>query len=213
MRRRLLVVAAVGVVGVLLVLVFLPLALDEPVRRIMERNANSRLQGYTIHIGKLRLHPLNLSVELLDSVIVQNEHPDPPMARIPRFLATIHWRALLHRRLVADILFDRLQLHITLPQASQEVRDPTPVEQRGWQEALLAIYPLKVNVLRVREGEVVYVDQGPFRPLHLTRVDFAAENIRNVFSPERVYPSSLRLSAVVFASGHLRLQGHANFLA
>ncbi|MFB3819074.1 MAG: DUF748 domain-containing protein [Candidatus Methylomirabilales bacterium] len=213
MRRRILTLVAAAILLVVLVIVLLPTLLSEPLRRMMERNANSRLDGYTLQIGKLRIHPLSFSLDLLDTVIVQASRPDPPMARIPLFTATVHWRALLHRRLVADILFDGPQLHITLPQAREEARDRVGVHERGWQEALLEIYPLKVNLLRIRNGEVVYVDRGPFKPLELSRVNFRADNIRNVWSPDRVYPSELHLDAVVFGQGRLTVDGAANFLA
>lgn len=203
--------AALVSLGLLAVL--LPTLLNEPLRRVMERNANRRLHGYALAIGQLRFHPLTFSLDLLDTVIVQQAHPDPPMARIPRFSATVHWRALLHRRLVADVLFDRPQLHITVAQAAREARDPVRFPERGWQEALLEIYPLHVNLLRIRDGRVTYVDRGPFKPLDLTRVNFRADNIRNVWSPERVYPSDLHLDAVVFGTGRLAVEGAANFLA
>jgi hypothetical protein len=213
MRRRIVTLVAAAILLILLAIVLLPTLLNEPLRRMMERNANSRLEGYTLQIGKLRIHPLSFSLDLLDLVIVQASQPDPPMARIPVFTATVHWRALLHRRLVADVLFDRPQLHITLPQAREEVRDPVGVHERGWQEALLEIYPLKVNLLRIRNGEVVYVDRGPFKPLELSQVNFRADNIRNVWSPDHVYPSDLHLDAMVFGQGRLAVDGAANFLA
>jgi hypothetical protein len=87
------------------------------------------------------------------------------------------------------------------------------VQDRGWQEALESIYPLKINEFKVRDGTVTYVDEGPFPPLHVRQLNFRAGNIRNVWSPEHGYPSDLHLEGQVFDSGHLLLDGHANFLA
>jgi len=213
MRYRLLRLVLPAVLLILLAVALLPTLLSERVRRLMEQNANRRLEGYALQIGKLRMHPLSLSMDLLDTVVVQTAAPDPPMARIPRFTATVHWRALLHGRLVADVLFDRPQLHITLRQAAAESRDPVGVHERGWQEALLQIYPLQVNRLRVRDGALVYVDRGPFKPLELSAIHLHADNIRNVRSPDRVYPSPFRVEAAVFGEGRLSVEGAANFLA
>jgi hypothetical protein len=186
---------------------------DEPLRRTIERNVNMRLDGYTVHIRALHLSPLGFSLDLLDSTVTQDAHPDPPVASLPRLSAGVHWRALLHGRLVADFLLDRPTLHINLKQARTEVGSKTPISQRGWQDTLQEIYPLKVNVFTVRDADITYVDEGPFRPLHLSRVNFRAENIRNIRSPEHVYPSDVHLDGVVFDSGTLRLDGQANFLA
>ncbi len=187
--------------------------LDTILRTSIERNINAALKGYTVHIGAVSFHPIGFSLDLLDASAVQNEHPNPPVLQIPRLHASVHWRALLHRRLVADFLVDRPQIYLNLKQAKTEIQDPTPVGQRGWQEALEAIYPLKVNEFEVRDAAVTYVDEGPFRPLRLSHVNYRAENIRNIKSPEHVYPSAIHLEAVVFDSGKIEVDANADFLA
>ena len=72
---------------------------------------------------------------------------------------------------------------------------------------------LKINRLQVIDGDVTYVDQGPFKPLHVSRVNLNAENIRNIASQEHVYPSPIHLEAVVFDAGSVWLDGRADFLA
>ncbi len=186
---------------------------DERLRQTIERNVNRRLDGYTVHIRALHFQPLGFSLDLLDSTVTQDAHPDPPVASLPRLSAGVHWRALLHGRLVADFLLDRPTLHINLKQAKTEVRSQTPLSQRGWQDTLEEIYPLKVNVFTVRDADLTYVDEGPFKPLHLSRLNFQAENIRNVHSKEHAYPSEVHLKGSVFTSGSLAMDGHADFLA
>jgi len=203
------VAAALGV----LVVVFVRFFIDEPLRRTMERNVNRSLQGYSVRIHALKFHPLAFSLDLIDSTIVQNAHPDPPVAHLPKLHAGVHWRALLNGRPVADFLIDRPKLHINLKQASQEVEDKISMAERGWQDALQEIYPLKVNVFQVRDAEITYVDEGQFKPLHLSRVNFRAGNIRNIHSKENVYPSDVRLEGVVFGSGKVVVDGRADFLA
>lgn len=187
--------------------------LDTILRASIERNMNRQLKGYTVHIGAVNFHPIGLSLDLLDATVVQDKHPDPPIMRLPRLHASVHWEALLHRRLVADFLFERPKLYVNLTQATAEIRDKTPVQEEGWQEALESVYPLKINVVRVEDAEATYVDKGPFRPLQLTHVNLRAENIRNVKSPDHVYPSEIHFDGVVFGSGKIVLEGNANFLA
>src|ERR671936_252793 len=56
-----------------------------------------------------------------------------------------HWLAgalaLLLGALVAEFRFDHPKLHIDLRHAEKEAHDKTPVKERGWQEAALAVYP------------------------------------------------------------------------
>jgi uncharacterized protein DUF748 len=187
--------------------------LDEPLRQQTERRMNERLQGYHVTLRHLDFHVIGLSVDLEDLVVLQDAHPDPPVARIPRLSASVQWRALLHRAVVADFRFTRPVVYVNLEHFQQEAKDEVPVEKRGWQEALEAIYPFKINQLKVVEGQITYEDRGPAPPLELSHVNFVVRNIRNVASPEDTYPSTLHLEARVFDKGKLWLDGRADFMA
>lgn len=203
-----------GGVAAFAVLAFaLSFFIDEPLRRYMERSLNAELKGYTARVLALEFHPLGFSITLHDVTVIQDAHPKPPVAWFPQFDASVHWRALLRARLVADFLFQRPHLYINLAQLRAEKVDRVPLKDKGWQAALEAIYPLKVNRLRVEDGDLLYIDNDPKRPLYVHEVEFAAENIRNVRSADRVYPSEVHAAGIVFQSGKLRIDGHANFLA
>ena len=210
-RRWLVVGVAVGVV--LLIAYAIAFLIDEPLRRYTEAKMNRALKGYTVHIKKLDFHPVGFSLDLRDVLVVQDAHSEPPVARIPLLSASVHWRALIHGRLVGDFLIDHPVLNFNLAQAREEIADPTPVKERGWQDAVEAIYPLKINHFRIRQADVTYVDQGPFKPLRIRNLDIDANNIRNVASKDGVYPSDFRLQGAVFEAGRVSANGRANFLA
>lgn len=171
----------------------------------MEKHGPRCVRGLGFHI-------VGGSVDLLDLVVVQDLNPDPPVARIPRLSASIQWRELVRGHVVANFLIDRPVVHINRRQLKTEAEDPVPIHTRGWQEALEAIYPFKINVFRVAEGDLMYVEESG-RPLHLRQIMLRAENIRNIRLPDHTYPSSLWLEAIVFDSGRLMLDGRADFLA
>ena len=199
--------------GTLALAVLLSFLIDEPLRRSVERQMNARLTGYSVSIGKLRFHPIGLSLTLFDLVFTQQANPDPPVGRIPRLDASVHWRALLSGKLVANFALDRPKLYVNLAHLRAEAADPEPVAKHGWQEAFQAIYPLKINQFTIVNGEATYVDDGPFEPLELSAINVAADNIRNIRSRERDYPSAVHLDAVVFKRGKVIIDGHADFLA
>jgi Domain of Unknown Function (DUF748) len=212
-RRKLFLWIGAAVVFILILVFVAAFLLDEPLRRKMEADINNSLKGYTVRIERLDFHPFGLSLNLKESTIYQSAHPDPPIAHIPNLSASVHWKALLHGRLVADFELDNPTIRFDLTQFSQENRDETPIKEKGWQEAVQAIYPLKINRFVIRNGKVTYIDKGPFRPLQITKLNFIAENIRNVQSEEGTYPSPVQAEAVVFDTGRLNLTGHADFLA
>ncbi|HTM10335.1 MAG TPA: DUF748 domain-containing protein, partial [Verrucomicrobiae bacterium] len=203
-----------GVIAFLLLLLFvLAYMIDEPLRRRVERDMNAQLKDYTVRIGKLDFHPIGMSLDLEKMYLYQNAHPDPPIAYIPDLHASVHWKALLHRRLVGDFEITDPKLYLNLANFAAEAKSPTPVKDKGWQDALYAAYPLLINRFAVRNADITYADRGPFKPLHLTKVNFTAENIRNVKSEKGFYPSPVEFEAVVFDTGKAEFKGQADFLA
>ena len=74
-----------GIAAMVLVLAYaIAFLIDEPLRRLTERQMNARMTGYTARIGHLDFHPIGFAVDLRDVVIVQDAHPDPPVLRVPR---------------------------------------------------------------------------------------------------------------------------------
>jgi Domain of Unknown Function (DUF748) len=204
----------VGAVALLAVAaVVVSFFIDEPLRRYVERQMNAHLQGYTVRIGALDFHPFGFSVDLKDVIIVQDAHPDPPVVRAPALSASVQWRALLSGRVVSDVRVERPAVHLNLAQLRQEARDEVPVQERGWQEALQAVYPLQINELRVVDGEFTYIDADTRRPLRLSQLHVRAGNIRNVKSEAGTYPSELEVNAVLDGVGRIALNGQADFLA
>ena len=114
----------------------------------------------------------------------------------------MHWKELLTLHLVADFLFDRPTLHVDRPQLLEEAEDETPVKEKGWQEALESIYPLKINLLRVEDGDLTYIDADGSPPLRVEHLNLHATNIRNLHSKAHVYPSPVTVTGVILGSGH-----------
>ena len=212
MRRRWLVI--VGAIALVVVVLALSVRFaNEPLRRRVEAQMNAALQGYKVSIRELRVHPLGLSVDLVDWIVIQEAHPKPPIAYIPRLHASVQWLELVRGHLVADFHFERPELYVDTRHAEKEAQDPKSLDERGWQEAALAIFPLKVNLLRIDDGKFTYLEPGPLGYVYLWGIQFRASNIRNVRSRDREYPSTIHLAANVLESAKLRLDGHADFLA
>ncbi len=205
---------AAGALAALLALLFAATYFgDEPLRRTLERNMNAKLKGYTAAVGRAHLNLFGLSVTLRDVSVAQNANPDPPVLALPLLKASVHWKELLTLHLVADFLFERPRLHVDRPQLLKEADDATPVKERGWQEALESIYPLKINLLRVEDGDLTYIDDAASPPLRIQGLRIRATNIRNLHSRTHVYPSPVEATGVILGSGRGSVKGHANFLA
>jgi hypothetical protein len=204
---------ATTLVGVVLLAYVVGFAVAEPLRKEAERRMNAALVGYQVTIGGLRLNVLGLGVDLLDLRVVQTSHPKPAVADIQRFGASIQWSALLHLRIVGDLVINEPKLFLNLTQAKAEIADKRGVSEHGWQEAVRSIYPLEINALEVHRGSVTYDDGSKIGPVHATDVHLLAQDIRNVASRAGTFPSPLRVDATVFDAGKATFDGAADFLA
>ncbi len=203
-----------GIPAVLVLILFLASFLfDEPLRRIMEKNINRDLKGYSVRLPKLHVQLINLSLSLKGLTIRQNAHPEPPVAYFPTIKASIHWREIFTGKVFAEFRLDDPKLNINLQQLQNEAASKVSLKERGWQQAVQDIYPLKINSLRINNASITYIDQDPNRPLILSHLNLQANNIRNIHLPDKVYPSSFHIDTAIFGTGHGIIDGKANFLA
>lgn len=210
-RRHWIWLAVLGVIALILVLV--ASRFDEYLRRNLEAKMNQHLKGYTVTVGHAHLNPFTFSMTLKQLTIRQQANPEPPVADVPRLKLSVEWTRLLTFHLVADAVFTQPRVHVNLPQLMAESQNPAKIRERGWQQALESIYPLKFNIVAVHDGDVVYLNEDQSKPLHVSHVNLTASNIRNIQSPNRVYPSAIHGDGVVFDTGRAVLDGNADFLA
>jgi len=188
-------------------------ALDEPLRSKMENKLNRDLKGYSVRLPGLHVQLIGLSVTLKGLTVMQKAYPDPPIVSFPILKASINWSGLLLGKLVAEFKLDRPNVNINLLQLRSEVANTTSIKERGWQQAVEDIYPLKINTLKINNANVTYIGLDPKRPLVLSHLNLRANNIRNISLPDKVYPSSFHVDTAIFDTGHGSIDGNANLLA
>ncbi len=202
------------VAGILVCLGFvLDRALDKPLHGFVVKTLNENLVGYHATVRKVDFHLLGLGLDLVDGDVYQDAHPTPAVIHVPRLRLSVHWRDLLALRIQGDALFESPTIHANLTQLAEENKDQVGIADHGWQQAIEGIYPLKLNELQVTNGKLVYQDASGFRPLHASDVNLTADNIRNVRSKDRTYPSTVHIDGKIFDVGKAVIDGNADFLA
>src|SRR5438046_4037052 len=124
-------IAALIVVALIALVVIASFFVDEPLRRMIEGQMNERLKGYTAHIERLSFHPLGFGVTLYGLTFSQNAHPDPPVLVVSQLDASVEWKALIHRRPVANFRLHRPLLNGHLAHLPAESNRRTPPRQPG----------------------------------------------------------------------------------
>lgn len=201
-------VAGIALVLVMTMLLAAAIA-DEPVRKYIEDKANASLNVYTLRIGKLDLHPLTLSLDLENVTLIQKRHPDPPMARIPKWHAGIQFGGLFSGQLVSVHRIDGPSVEFTRPQAKTELKESRP---NGWQDIVRSVFPLRISVLKVGQAQVTYYDHRKAQPVKFINLQFEAGGISNRGGEGEEYPSTIKLEARLSEGGRITADGHANVL-
>lgn len=206
------VLALIATLG--LALVFADALLEKPLRTRGVKAMNANLKGYTVRLERWDTHLWRFAMELRGLTIVQNAHPKVPVADIEALEFRISWRALLRLRLLGELTIQQPQLRIDLSQLQEEAKSEVKLEDKGWQEAIQAIYPLNLQEIRIHDGSLLYASADPEAlPLRLTKLEFQAQDLRNVESKKGTLPSPVHVEALLFETGTLWFEGAADFLA
>ncbi|GJL68241.1 MAG: hypothetical protein NPIRA06_08760 [Nitrospirales bacterium] len=203
-----------GILGfILLLLGVTSFFIDESLRAYIESNLNKHLKGYAVEIETVDFHPLGFSIDFKNLTLRQEANPEPPLLIIPIWSASIQWTQLFKMEIVSDHLIKNAEVVIVYPQAEKEVKDKTKVKDKGWQEALYALYPVTINSFRIEDSVISYREQADDPPLELKNLQLKVENIQNVRSPDGEYPSGIHVEGSIPQSGFVSISGKANFLA
>ena len=173
---------------------------------------NQKLKGYHVALAHAHLQLLG-GILTLNGLKVDSAGASASSGRRHRDDA-LHdpGEGAFSRRVVADVLLSRPKIHIDQTQLVAEKKSSVPLRQKGWQDALEAAYPFKINRFTIYDGDVVYIQDEVNPPLHLANLNFTADNIRNIEAPENDYPSRFHANLVIFETGRATIDGHANFL-
>ncbi|MDO9119259.1 MAG: DUF748 domain-containing protein [Nitrospira sp.] len=204
--------SALTVIVVCLLAAAALLMVNRALPSFIERQLNEHVQGYKFTVAEAALSP-TLALEIRQLTMTQIEHPDPPVAVIPRWRLSIQWSRIFSGVVVSDYLITRPTLHITLPQATSGLQEGEASREQGWREGIYSFYPIKINEFKIADADVTYLDQDPSKPLRMTHLNLLAGNIRNIRSPDDTYPSELALDGNLFGAGRVEMTGRANFLA
>ena len=202
-----------GIFATLIVALFVAsFFLDDIVRARTQSAMNQKLKGYHVALAHAHLQLVGGILTLNGLKVIQQAHPHPPVADVPMMRFHIQVKELFSRRVVADVLLSHPKVHVDQTQLVAEKKDKVPLRQKGWQDALEAAYPFKINRFTIDDGDVVYIQDAVNPPLHLANLNFTTDNIRNIHAPNNVYPSRFHANLVIFGTGRATIDGHANFL-
>src|ERR1700722_12042239 len=212
-RKHRLLFWSSGIFAMLILALFITsFFLDNMIRARTQAAMNQNLKGYHVGLAHAHLQLVGGILTVNGLKIMLQAHPNPPVADVRMMRFHIQVKELFSRRVVADLLLSNPKVHIDQTQLVAQKKDKVPLRQKGWQDALEAAYPFKINRFTIENGDVVYIQDAVNPPLHLAKLYFTTDNIRNIQAPNNIYPSRFHANLVIFDTGRATIDGHANYL-
>jgi hypothetical protein len=195
---------ALVVIGTLLVLlVALQLLLEPVVLRFVNKKLDD-IPGYRGHIEDVDIS-LWRGAYTIEGIRLQKLQGDIPA---PFFSArsadlSLEWRALLHGKIVSEIVLDHPTLNF--------VSGPTPAQSqtgaKDWKEPVEELFPFTINRFEIIEGEVHFRDfhRSPKVNIHLDHLNAVATGLTNSQETSSPLPAKFRLTGRAMDHAALRI--------
>lgn len=176
---------------------------------VLLRFANDRLmktEGYYGHIRDLDLALIRGAYTLQGFYLDKKDSATDertPFLSAGEIDLSVHWGALLHGRIVGELVVDTAEVRFT-----KEAAEPADLQKdtASFGDLLHDFMPLKINRLEFHNSAVRYVDptSSPKVDVQLSDVDLLATNLTNVVDKSKVLPARVEASAGLYG-GHLSL--------
>ena len=184
---------------VVVVLICVRISLPYVILYFANKNLAS-MPGYYGHIEDIDL-ALIRGAYRIDSIFINKQ--DTITKKQTKFFSasaidlSIEWRALLHRSIVGELIFDRPNLRFT-----REKVEPKDVEKDSsdLKELKKDFMPLQVNRFEILNGNVRYLDgtSNPKVDILMTNIHVVATNLRNSYDSSKLLPAKVIARANVY---------------
>ena len=181
-----------------IVRLMLPWAVRDYVNRTLDRNPL-----YAGRIGKVQIHLLRGAYSIHDIAISKTTGNVPvPLFSGKRVDFAMQWKALMHGRIVGQVLLDQPVINFVDAPAGAD-------SQSGaggpWLQMISDLFPFKINTATIVDGSVHFRTYQSHKPVdvYLSQVKGSIDNLGNIRDETNPLVSSVQVSAVVMDQAKL----------
>ncbi len=193
------------VLTVILALLAIRLALPTLIERMVNRQL-SGLEHYSGHVADVDVALWRGAYVLRDLRIEKRDSElSVPMLLAPRVDIALSWRNLFRGAVVARVAFDRPVLHFV---DGRGTNDSQSGAGEDWRQRLEDLVPIRIDEVRVADGEVVFHNfvSDPPVDLRAKAVHADIRNLTNVRDEAGERVADLDATALLFDSAGLEAQ-------
>jgi hypothetical protein len=197
------VVIAMGVTVVILVIgrVALPYILRDQINKRLDRIPE--YSGWVDNVGV----SLYRGAYTIDGMVVQKRNGDvkEPFVRAEHIDFSIAWRELFRGKFVSEI--EVVRPMITFVAADTKGETQMAADHR-WQDAIQDIFPIDITHLRVRDGQLRYIDEKakPKVDVRIAHMEALATGLRNrAEETKEEFPAKITVTGETIGTGKLSI--------
>ena len=159
--------------------------------------------GLSLYRGAYQLYGLKISK--MDKGI------PVPFVAIPHTDISVHWRALLHGRVVAAITLTQPEVNFAVSKSGGDKQTGQGV---NWNQLSKKLIPVNINVIALDDGKISYKDfsSNPPADIFIHHLNGQLTNLRNVEEKDKPLPSTIDITGDSIGGGKLALRGRMNIL-
>ncbi|MDO6738912.1 DUF748 domain-containing protein [Wenyingzhuangia sp. 2_MG-2023] len=184
------------------------IALPYLVKDYINKVLATSVTGYTGFVQNVGISLYRGAYQLDGFILKSNKaNSDIPFLDLPKNDISIHWKSLLHGKIVAEVIMDGPKINIV--KEDQEKQPATNVEEEDWTKTLTSIIPIDINRLEITNGKITFAEltSKPKIDLNIDNIKLLATNLRNVTSNNGKLPSTLNVTGTSIGNGNLNING------
>ena len=182
----------------------LPTFLRYYVNRVIDQNPL-----YEGRVGLIEVHLYRGAYTIDDIRLLKRTGNVPvPFFSTKKLDLAIEWDALLHRKIVGRVKFEKPELNFV---DSGESGDPSQGQTGAdgpWLEMIRDLFPFKINSAIVNDGSIHFrtFNKQPQVDVYLSSIQAAIENLKNVRDETTPNAATVRANALAMDQAKLELQ-------
>ncbi|NJB82672.1 DUF748 domain-containing protein [Wenyingzhuangia aestuarii] len=193
---------------ILVLLISLRIALPYLAKDYINKVLATSVPGYTGSVENVGIS-LYRGAYQLDGFVLKSSkaNSELPFLDLPQNDISIHWKSLLHGKIVAEVALHQPKINIV--KEDQEKQPATQVDEEDWTKALTRIIPIDINRLKISGGTITFAEltSDPKIDLHINKIELLATNLRNVVNGTGKLPSTLTVTGTSIGNGNLKIKG------
>jgi hypothetical protein len=207
MKKVLIIILIVFIVLIIGARIYLPYLIRDQIN-----DQIAAIEGYSGQVERVSLEILKGGIVLRNFNLYEEASHDPsiPFVSLRHNEINLDWSSLIRKGIVTlEIYMDSLEVNFVLRDEEKVVEE---VDRENLADQLSALIPFHINVLRIENSFISYVDPTTDPKVDIYLADFFLEatNLRNIEKENDTLPATVHVEGITMGKGFMIANARLN---